>query len=49
MLCVMNDSHTYTVALDGKALDSVSCDSGLLTISLEIKDNEKHTVTVNKI
>ncbi len=49
LLCVMNEGCDYRCTLDGVSLENVKNDSGLLTFTLCIKDNEKHSLTINKI
>ena len=48
LLCVMDENHTYTAALDGEEIKA-EYEKGLLTFTLNISDNIKHTVKIKAV
>ena len=51
LLCVMAENNDYSCTLDGCMIDNknIQYDSGLLTLTLAIKDNKKHRISIHKI
>ena len=48
LLCVMNEEGNYSATLDGEEIKADFAD-GLLTFTLEIKDNKKHTLIIKAV